>query len=145
MNVSRYVERTKFLERVDHRQFELEKAVRLTNMKQWLLLTVFFSVFISASLPLWKYVCKLYSPSLKLLSLKWSSLVSWPVVLIMFYFIHWPNSHSVSQVWKMTESMKTVQVELYTFSGLENSETSEMVYVKYICVWPRTMTTALFF
>nr|XP_046250442.1 craniofacial development protein 1 [Scatophagus argus] len=29
-----YVERKKFLERVDHRQFELEKAVRLSNMKQ---------------------------------------------------------------------------------------------------------------
>lgn len=29
-----YVERTKFLERVDHRQFELEKAVRIINMKQ---------------------------------------------------------------------------------------------------------------
>ncbi|XP_044049643.1 craniofacial development protein 1 isoform X3 [Siniperca chuatsi] len=30
----RYVERKNFLERVDHRQFELEKAVRLSNMKQ---------------------------------------------------------------------------------------------------------------
>lgn len=29
-----YVERKNFLERVDHRQFELEKAVRLSNMKQ---------------------------------------------------------------------------------------------------------------
>ncbi|XP_060891015.1 craniofacial development protein 1 [Labrus mixtus] len=29
-----YVERKNFLERVDHRQFELEKAVRLNNMKQ---------------------------------------------------------------------------------------------------------------
>lgn len=29
-----YVERKKFLDRVDHRQFELEKAVRLSNMKQ---------------------------------------------------------------------------------------------------------------
>lgn len=32
--VFRYVERKNFLERVDHRQFELEKAVRLSNMKQ---------------------------------------------------------------------------------------------------------------
>lgn len=30
----RYVERKNFLERVDHRQFELEKAVRLSNMKR---------------------------------------------------------------------------------------------------------------
>uniref|UniRef100_H3CAC0 Craniofacial development protein 1 n=2 Tax=Tetraodon nigroviridis TaxID=99883 RepID=H3CAC0_TETNG len=29
-----YVERKNFLERVDHRQFELEKAVRLSNMKR---------------------------------------------------------------------------------------------------------------
>ncbi|XP_045893660.1 craniofacial development protein 1 [Micropterus dolomieu] len=29
-----YVERKNFLERVDHRQFEIEKAVRLSNMKQ---------------------------------------------------------------------------------------------------------------
>uniref|UniRef100_UPI0037E81A5C craniofacial development protein 1 n=1 Tax=Semicossyphus pulcher TaxID=241346 RepID=UPI0037E81A5C len=29
-----YVERKNFLERVDHRQFELEKAVRLSNVKQ---------------------------------------------------------------------------------------------------------------
>lgn len=29
-----YVERKNFLERVDHRQFELEKAVRMSNMKQ---------------------------------------------------------------------------------------------------------------
>ncbi|XP_019960234.1 craniofacial development protein 1 [Paralichthys olivaceus] len=29
-----FVERKNFLERVDHRQFELEKAVRLSNMKQ---------------------------------------------------------------------------------------------------------------
>ncbi|XP_029985833.1 craniofacial development protein 1 isoform X2 [Sphaeramia orbicularis] len=29
-----YVERKNFLERVDHRQFELEKSVRLSNMKQ---------------------------------------------------------------------------------------------------------------
>ncbi|KAM3850034.1 craniofacial development protein 1, partial [Diretmus argenteus] len=29
-----YVERKNFLERVDHRQFELEKAVRLNNMKR---------------------------------------------------------------------------------------------------------------
>ncbi|XP_035537179.1 craniofacial development protein 1 [Morone saxatilis] len=29
-----YVERKNFLERVDHRRFELEKAVRLSNMKQ---------------------------------------------------------------------------------------------------------------
>ncbi|XP_072242638.1 craniofacial development protein 1 [Leuresthes tenuis] len=29
-----YVERKNFLERVDHRQFELEKAVRLSNIKQ---------------------------------------------------------------------------------------------------------------
>lgn len=29
-----YVERKNFLERVDHRQFEIEKAVRLNNMKQ---------------------------------------------------------------------------------------------------------------
>lgn len=29
-----YVERKNFLDRVDHRQFELEKAVRLSNMKQ---------------------------------------------------------------------------------------------------------------
>lgn len=32
--VFRYVERKNFLERVDHRQFELEKAVRLSNMKR---------------------------------------------------------------------------------------------------------------
>lgn len=37
--VLRYVERKNFLERVDHRQFELEKAVRLSNMKQWHRLT----------------------------------------------------------------------------------------------------------
>lgn len=29
-----YVERKNFLDRVDHRQFELEKAVRLNNMKR---------------------------------------------------------------------------------------------------------------
>ncbi|KTG03690.1 hypothetical protein cypCar_00030239, partial [Cyprinus carpio] len=29
-----YVERKNFLERVDHRQFELEKSVRLSNMKR---------------------------------------------------------------------------------------------------------------
>ncbi|XP_014833112.1 PREDICTED: craniofacial development protein 1-like, partial [Poecilia mexicana] len=29
-----FVERKNFLERVDHRQFELEKAVRLSNMKR---------------------------------------------------------------------------------------------------------------
>lgn len=33
--VCRYVERKNFLERVDHRQFELEKSVRLNNMKRW--------------------------------------------------------------------------------------------------------------
>lgn len=32
--VCRYVERKNFLERVDHRQFELEKSVRLNNMKR---------------------------------------------------------------------------------------------------------------
>lgn len=33
--VCRYVERKNFLERVDLRQFELEKSVRLNNMKRW--------------------------------------------------------------------------------------------------------------
>jgi len=33
--VCRYVERKHFLERVDHRQFELEKSVRMNNMKRW--------------------------------------------------------------------------------------------------------------
>lgn len=33
--VCRYVERKNFLERVDQRQFELEKSVRLSNMKRW--------------------------------------------------------------------------------------------------------------
>jgi len=32
--VFRYVERKNFLERVDHRQFEREKAVRQSNTKQ---------------------------------------------------------------------------------------------------------------
>lgn len=34
LSAFRYVERKNFLERVDHRQFELEKAVRLSNMKR---------------------------------------------------------------------------------------------------------------
>lgn len=34
LSLCRYVERKNFLERVDHRQFELEKAVRLSNMKR---------------------------------------------------------------------------------------------------------------
>lgn len=86
INASRYVERTKFLERVDHRQFELEKAVRLTNMKQWLLIVFLFlylGLCLSESMSV-NYI-QLTLNSLKLQSLKWWSLVNWLNGLIAFY------------------------------------------------------------